>query len=120
MSVLDASAVLAFLQGELGADVVEAELAGAVIGAASWSEIAQKVHSRGADWTIAASVLESYGIRIEPVTRADAEAAALLWSADSGLSLGERLCLALGQRLGEQVLTADHAWGTGERVRQIR
>ncbi len=43
----------------------------------------------------------------------------LLWSADPGLSLGDRLCLALGQRLGEQVVTADRTWGTGERVRQI-
>ena len=50
MTVLDASALLAFLQGEPGADLVEASLhAGAVCGAANWSEVAQKVLDAGGD-----------------------------------------------------------------------
>ncbi len=42
-----------------------------------------------------------------------------------GLSLGDRACLALGKRMGLQVLTADQIWGTlaqtlGVTVRIIR
>jgi len=35
-------------------------------------------------------------------------------------SLGDRLCLALGHRLGLAVLTADQSWGENEEIRQIR
>jgi PIN domain nuclease of toxin-antitoxin system len=38
----------------------------------------------------------------------------------AGLSLADRLCLALGDRLDADVLTADQAWGAGERIKQIR
>ena len=96
MTVLDASAVLAFLQGEAGSDVVEAELlAGSAIGAANWSEVAQKVQSHGRNWDLAASLLQSYGLAIEPVTVDDAEWAAGRWRRGSGLSLADRLCLAV-------------------------
>lgn len=120
MIVLDASAVLAFLQGEPGADRVEEALDDAVIGAANWSEVAQKVMARGADWGQAQALLTSYGVRVEPVTQDDAERAAMLWRAGSGLSLGDRFCLALGQRLAAPVLTADRTWGNGERIEQLR
>lgn len=42
MIVLDASAILAFLHDEQGADRVEESLDESVVGAANWSEIAQK------------------------------------------------------------------------------
>lgn len=119
--VLDASAVLAFLQGETGSDRVELALeGGAVVGAANWSEIAQKIQSRGGEWALSRALLDSYDVVVEPVTQADAEAAATLWRAGSGLSLADRLCLALGVRLSRVVLTADSAWGHDERVQQIR
>lgn len=119
MTVLDASAVLALLKGEPGADLVSSEADGAVIGAANWSEVAQRVPDP-VEWPLAAALLEALGIRVEPVTRADAEAAARLASSRPGLSLGDRLCLALGQRLGVTILTADRAWGAEGPVRQIR
>lgn len=121
MTVLDASAVLAFLKGEPGEEPVEQALeAGAVTGAANWSEVAQKVLALGEDWGMARALLESYGIAVEPVTAADAERAASRWGADSHLSLGDRLCLALTERLDAEVLTADRSWGTEGFVRQIR
>ncbi|MBW1638983.1 type II toxin-antitoxin system VapC family toxin [Microbacterium resistens] len=120
MTVLDASAVLAFLQGEDGADRVEPELDGGVIGAANWSEVAQKVRAGGGDWAIARSLLLSYSLRVEPVTVDDAEAAAEAWRRGSGLSLGDRLCLALAERLDVSVLTADRAWGESTGIVQIR
>lgn len=121
MTVLDASAVLAFLQGEQGAEIVRAALdEGAVAGAANWSEVAQKVRAAGQDWPLARSVLESFGLAVEPVTLADAERAAARWTTASNLSLGDRLCLALANRLETEVLTADRAWGSESPVRQIR
>ncbi|MCU1437115.1 MAG: PilT protein domain protein [Naasia sp.] len=121
MIVLDASAVLAFLAGESGADEVEANLTeGTVCPAVNWSEVAQKVRTRGADWLAAKALIESYGVRVEPTTAADAELAATLWQRGSGLSLADRLCLATGRRLGGTVLTADAAWGGQPGVQLIQ
>ncbi len=121
MSILDASAILTFLQDEPGAQVVEGALeAGARCGTASWSEVAQRVRSSSRDWDLTRALLQGYGLTLEPVTEEDAEGAARRWRAGEGLSLGDRLCLALGDRLDEQILTADRAWGTTGRIRQIR
>jgi PIN domain nuclease of toxin-antitoxin system len=120
MIVLDASAVLAFLQGEPGADRVEAVLPEATIGAANWSEVAQKIRAGGGDWSLAAGILASYGMAVEAVGVQDAETAAGLWRKGEGLSLGDRLCLALAQRLGLSVLTADRGWGDRDGVEQLR
>jgi len=121
MNVVDASALLAFLQDEAGADVAErALLDGARCNAANWSETAQKVLARGRDWALARSLLAGYGLRVEPVTEPDAEWAARRWTSSEGLSLGDRLCLATGERLDAVVWTADRTWGTEGRIRQIR
>ena len=121
MTVLDASAILAFLQGERGEDVVEAALlVGATCGAASWSEVAQKLLGAGSDWRSAAALLLSYDVVIEPVTQADAELAAASWHPGSKLSLADRLCQALSRRLDVPALTADRSWGATDRISQIR
>lgn len=120
MFVLDASALLAFLQNEPGCERVESVLPQAVVGAANWSEVIQKLLSRGVDVSLATSLLLSYGLEVSEVTQADAECAARLWDSGTGLSLGDRLCLALGQRLDAGVLTADKAWGDGSAIEQIR
>lgn len=120
-AVLDASAVLAFLQGEAGADVVEARLVdGARCGAANWSEVAQKVLSAERDWDLARALLTSYAVTVEAVVTDDAEWAARRWQRGEVLSLADRLCLALAERVDEEAWTADIAWGTEGRVRQIR
>jgi ribonuclease VapC len=113
VSVLDASALLAFLQGEEGSALVEqALIAGTSCSAANWSEVAQKVLASGHNWELAATLLVTYGLDIEPVTREDGDLAARLWRPGSALSLGDRLCLALGARLGRPVVTADRQWAT--------
>jgi len=120
-AVLDASAVLAFLQGEDGAEIVEARLdEGACCGAANWSEVAQKVRSAGRAWDLARALLTGYQLRVEPVVVDDAEWAARRWRSGEGLSLADRLCLGLAERLDAEAWTADAAWGTEGRVRQIR
>lgn len=119
--VLDASALLAFLQDEDGAAAVEAALdEDPLCGAANWSEVAQRVLAAGRDWDLVRALLTSYGIRIEPVSADDAEWAARRWKHGEGLSLADRLCLALGARVDADVLTADRSWGSAGRVQQIR
>lgn len=121
MTVFDASALLAYLQGEVGHDIVAERLeAGGSCSAANWSEVAQKVRSAGADWGLARELLLGFGLEIEPVTLQDAEAAASLWRQGAGLSLADRLCLALADRRDEEVLTADAAWSGRPRVTLIR
>lgn len=111
MTVFDASAVLAFLLGETGADLVESRLAGGgSISAANWSEVAQKVGSVPDARPGARDLLLSYPLTVESVGRPDAESAASLWRRGDGLSLTDRLCLALADRLGVEALTADRAW----------
>ena len=120
-AVLDASAILAFFAGEPGADVVEEALAGGTVcSAVNWSEVAQKVRAGGGDWSVASALLASYGLSPLDATAQDGETAAALWQRGSGLSLADRFCLALATRLDVVALTADTAWGTSERVRQIR
>ncbi len=121
MNLFDASALLCFLGGEVGADIVETELAGGgSCCAANWSETAQKVSQRGADWEIARALLLGYGLVIESVTMADAELAARLWTTHPQLSLCDRLCLAQAGRLDAVVWTADRAWGSSNSIRQVR
>lgn len=121
MNVFDASALLAFLQGEDGGDAVEEALNGdSACGTANWSEVAQKSRAHGRDWATARALLASYNLQIEPVTLDDAEQAAAAWTPGNGLSLADRLCLALGSRLNATVWTADGSWGNSETVRQIR
>ena len=121
MNLFDSSALLAFLQGEPGSDLVEhAMIEGGSCGGANWSEVAQKVLQRGGDWGLARGLLLDFGLQVEPVGMADAERAAEMWAGRTQLSLGDRLCLALGERVGATVWTADAAWGTSEPIRQIR
>lgn len=119
--VVDASAILAFLQDESGAEVVEEILErGCECSTVNWSEVAQKVRAADGDWPIASALLSSYDVRIRDATADDAERAAALWRRGSGLSLADRFCLALAHRLDAIVWTADSAWGEDERIQQVR
>lgn len=110
--VLDASAVLALLHSEPGADVVEEALDHAAISTVNWSEVYQRWIAHDVDVSDLRADTEALGLQIVPFTVDDAEQAAELWSATRhlGLSLGDRACLGLARRLGQPALTADRAW----------
>lgn len=121
MNVFDSSALLAYVQGEPGEAVVRARLEeGGVCSVANWSEIAQKVRAAQGDWDLVRGLLLSYDLQLEPVTVTDAESAAEMWRAGEGLSLADRLCLAVGARLGATVVSCDTAWRDRNAVEQVR
>ena len=108
--VVDASLVLAWLQDEAGSDEAEPLLMEGLIGAANWSEVLQKARQHGVRAGVVARLLASFGLQVVDVTADDAQIAAELWRTGTSLSLGDRLCLALGLRLRLDVATADGAW----------
>ena len=112
LCVLDSSCLLASVFQEPGGEKVRALLAGAMMSAVNWSEFVQKAAQYGVDTLGMRSDAEGAGLRIMPVTVDLAEAAAALWPVGKkvGLSLGDRMCLALAQQYRATAYTTDVAW----------
>jgi ribonuclease VapC len=117
-SVLDASALLAWLHDEDGAVLVGAALdAGAAISIVNWTEALSKVAADGREPETLIAQLAEIGIdehklSVEPITKTDAILIARLRPATTaqGLSLADRACLTLAARLRIPAITADRAW----------
>jgi PIN domain nuclease of toxin-antitoxin system len=116
LAVLDASAVIAFLQDEPGANVVALALQAddCVVTAANHAEIIAKAIDRGADFESITSILADLDYRVVDITAADGVSAGRMrpLTRSIGLSLGDRLCIATAKRLGAKILTADRPWLT--------
>ena len=112
LTVLDASAVLALLFEEPGAEIVRAQLRTGVIGAANLAEVLAKLSDHGLPAPEAARAVAILGLEVAPMTEGQAQRSAELRPATrtAGLSLGDRACLALAMELGAPALTADRSW----------
>jgi ribonuclease VapC len=124
--VLDASAILAVIGGEPGADkLTPALLADAVVSTVNLAEVQTKLVSRG--WT-SAHAWEDATSPVREVVPFDEEQARMagdlvMQTRHLGLSLGDRACLALGIALRLPVYTAESAWKkvkVGTEIRVIR
>jgi PIN domain nuclease of toxin-antitoxin system len=118
--VLDASALLALLHEEAGADQVEELLGGALMSAVNLSEVIQKAEQHGANTEGLEYDLEALGIEFRDFDLPTARPAAELWIAGSGLSLGDRACLALARIAGATAITADRRWTRTDLPVEIR
>ena len=110
--VLDASAVLAMIRAEPGWDKVAAALPTAAMSTVNAAEVFAKL----SDYQVPGDKLAKYRAILEAVmVPVDADIAMRSASLrqvtrPQGLSLGDRMCLALAQRLALPVLTSDKAW----------
>ncbi len=123
--VLDASAILALVDEEPGADVVLGVLTKAAIGTVNLAEAYSKLAERGRDGVSSVAMICASVEEVLPFTTHLAEIAGSLrpLTRHLGLSLGDRACLALAIALNAEVLTADRTWAllnVGCRVRPIR
>jgi len=110
----DASALLAVLNREPGAERAAPLLDGAVMSAVNWSETLQKAAVHGVDADGLRADIEGLGVTLVPYTIDDAEETARLWppTRAAGLSLGDRACLALAVREALLAVTTDRSWAT--------
>ena len=110
--VLDASALLAVMLGEPGADAVHAVLDRAKIGAVNLSEVVAKLQERGVPDDAIDQSLADLDLTIVPFDQDQAMRAGklLLATRHAGLSLGDRACLAVADALGAVAITTDQAW----------
>ena len=110
--VLDSSAVLAAINGEAGAERVEDALPGGAISAANFSEVLSKLVDKGHDDGEAVAALDALPLTVLPLDAVQARRAGLLrrQTRRLGLSLGDRVCLALAVELRLPVVTADRVW----------
>lgn len=127
--ILDASALLAYLQQEPGADRVETLLLDhpCVISSVNLAEVLTRL----VDWNIPLESAEARIVGLEaaiaPFDQSLARLAAelRLSTRKLGLSIGDRACLALAKAHGAVAVTADRAWlkldaGIGVTIECIR
>lgn len=121
-SVLDASALLALVHDEPGAErVVDAIADCAAVSVVNLAETLSKLADAGKDPDEARRELldvaeDQHALVVEPLTDADCvEIARLrLTTRTLGLSLADRACVALAKRLAVPVLTADRTWAQAQ------
>lgn len=123
--VIDASALLAVIMDERGAEQVIAPGRLLHLSVVNLGEVFTKVVERGGVIEDVESYVRSQPIRVRAFRDSDAADAALLRPATKhlGLSFGDRACLALAQKAKLPVLTADTKWAgldIGIDIRLIR
>ena len=117
-AILDASALLALMYDEAGADRVEAVLRrGAAISTVNWAEAISRMAERGEPTAVSeprinTTVAAAGSLAVIAFDAPQAVEAARLRvpTRHLGLSLGDRACLGLGRLRRLPVYTTDRAW----------
>ena len=123
--VLDASALLALLNAETGAGLVQELLPEALISTVNLAEVVTRLALLGMPGDEIRDALTLLGLETVPFVEEQAYRSGFLVRQTQalGLSLGDRACLALASMKGLTVVTADRAWkeaGVEVEVRVIR
>lgn len=111
-AVLDASALLALLRDEPGAERVRSALRSSAMTTINFGEVVGFYARRGASERDIRALLHPLSVERIAFDEELAYVVGLMLPATSsaGLSLGDRACLALAIRLGAKALTADRSW----------
>jgi ribonuclease VapC len=111
-TVLDSSALLAFINGEPGGASIAPLLADASISAVNLAEVIGKMIGNGVSHAQIDEMLKMIRLTVVDFDQRQAEATGMLVSQTRkfGLSLGDRACLALAASGGVPAVTADRAW----------
>lgn len=107
---LDASALLAVMLEERGAEKVRDLLPGAIIGAVNLAEVVAKLQERGVPDEEIDRAIARLDLPVIPFDMAQAMVAGKLRARTLGLSLGDRACLALAVVRGTPAVTMDRGW----------
>jgi PIN domain nuclease of toxin-antitoxin system len=124
--VLDSSALLALINQEPGRERIETAMqAGAILGTVNLAEVVAKLSKGGRPETEIRNELGRLALEVVGFDDDLAYRTGLLRPATrhAGLSLGDRACLALAERLNLPALTTDRRWGSlslGIRIEVIR
>lgn len=112
MYVLDASALLAYLNDEPGGGEVEALLDDAIISTINLAEVLHKAARRNISVAQLATDISGMGVSSVAFDASMAAMVAELWpqTKHSGLSLADRGCLSLTAQLNGIAVTTDNAW----------
>lgn len=110
--VFDASALIALLRDEPGADAVARHVGDGLISAVNLQEVVKALLRRGIPTDIVREMIDALHLDVRPHAREDAFAAAILHSATErfGSGLGDRSCMALAIAENLPALTADREW----------
>jgi ribonuclease VapC len=110
--VLDASAVLALIQGEPGGQRVRTVVRHAALSSVNLTEVVTKLVARGVSSNEVSEILQEIDLSVHAHDEALAVEAGAIHASTrrQGLSLGDRACLALARRLAATALTTDRAW----------
>ena len=110
--VFDASAVIALLRAEPGADLIVQHADNAAMSAVNLQEVVKELLDTGIEIPVVREILAELHIDVRPHAAEDAFDAAQLVKAtrQHGRGLGDRSCMALAIRLGVPALTTDRAW----------
>lgn len=123
--VLDASALIALLADEPGADAVSGLVTSSLMSVVNLAEVLQWGIRREEVVDTLPSSLHRAGLQFIDFDPEQAAQPANLWfvARSVGLSLGDRECLGLARILGLPAITAERAWSRvdlGVQVRVIR
>ena len=110
--VFDASAILALLRDEPGANVVAQYIGDGLISAVNLQEVIKGLLRRDVPIDAALAMLDALHLEVRPHGRDDAIAAAKLYpvTKEFGSGLGDRTCMALAIAEGLPIVTTDQQW----------
>ena len=111
-AVLDASAILAVLNSEPGAEQVAPLMETALVSVINEAEVIGRLVARGRSPEGAVNIVKALPYQLVELDRDLCRRAGAWWGVTKpqGLSLADRCCLALAEREGLPALTADTSW----------